>query len=192
MWFTRFDPQPSYVGKTLTEIAGLRDTDPVTAFMELIAQSETMQQETGEPADSIIGTSMSENDITTLLAWPHTNICTDGSLQDLHPRGIGSFPRVLGRYVREQNLVSLEQAIHKMTGLSAHHMGFRNRGVIAPGYAADLVLFDPDTIIDNATPRNPSALSSGISKVWVNGKIVFENGQESGQRPGRFITRASE
>jgi len=190
LWFTRFDPQPDYVGKTLVEIAALRGVDPVTAFMDLIAESEAMTAETGEAADMIIGTSMQEKDIKTLMIWPHTNICTDGSLADGHPRGAGSFPRVLGRYVREMGLMSLEEAVHKMTGLSAKHLGFENRGVIRPGAAADLVLFDPDTVIDHATPANPGALSSGISRVWVNGKIVFENGRESGLRPGRFIARS--
>ncbi len=189
-WFTQFDPNPEYVGKTLTEVAEILGTDPVTTFMTLIAQSEALQKETGQRSDMIIGTSMREEDIKILMAWPHSNICTDGSLNDLHPRGIGSFPRILGRYVREQGLMSLEQAIHKMTGLSAQHMGFENRGVIRPGAAADFVLFDPETIIDNATPQNPGALSSGISKVWVNGRLVFENGQETGRRPGRFIARA--
>jgi len=191
-WFTQFDPQPEYVGKTLTEVAGILGTDPATAFMTLIAKSEALQAETGERADMIIGTSMHEEDIKMMMVWPHSNICTDGSLNDLHPRGTGSFPRVLGRYVREQGLMSLEQAIHKMTGLSAQHMGFENRGIIRPGAAADLVLFDPDTIIDNATPKNPSALSSGIDTVWVNGRIVFQNGQQTGRRPGRFIARATD
>jgi len=191
-WFTQFDPQPEYVGKTLTEVAGILGTDPATAFMTLIAESESLREETGERADMIIGTSMHEEDIKMMMVWPHSNICTDGSLNDLHPRGTGSFPRVLGRYVREQGLMSLEQAIHKMTGLSAQHMGFQNRGVIKPGAAADFVLFDPDTIIDNATPQNPSALSSGIDTVWVSGRIVFQNGQETGRRPGRFIARATD
>jgi N-acyl-D-amino-acid deacylase len=71
-------------------------------------------------------------------------------------------------------------------------MGFENRGVIKPGAAADLVLFDPDTIIDNATPQNPSALSSGIDTVWVNGRIVFQNGRETGRRPGKFIARSDD
>ncbi len=189
MWFTYFAPQPEYVGKTLVEVAALRGVDPVTAFMDLIAESERYSAETGEMADMIIGTSMQEEDIKVLMAWPHTNICTDGSLDDLHPRGAGSFPRVLGRYVREQGLMSLEQAVHKMTGLSASHMGIEDRGVIRPGAAADLVLFDPDTVIDHATPKNPGALSSGISKVWVNGQIVFENNLPTGKRPGRFIAR---
>jgi len=189
MWFTYYAPQPEYVGKTLAEVAALRGVDPVTAFMDLIAASEKMSAETGQDADMIIGTSMREDDIRELMAWPHTNICTDGSLDDLHPRGTGSFPRVLGRYVREQGLMSLEQAVYKMTGLSASHMGFEDRGVIRPGAAADLVLFDPETVIDNATPKNPGALSTGISKVWVNGQLVFENKQSTGNRPGRFLAR---
>jgi len=191
-WFTQFDPQPQYVGKTLTEVASMLGTDPASAFMTLIAESEALRAETGERADMIIGTSMHEEDIKMMMAWPHSNICTDGSLNDLHPRGTGSFPRVLGRYVREQGLMSIEQAIHKMTGLSAQHMGFQNRGVIKPGAAADFVLFDPDTIIDNATPQNPSALSSGIDTVWVNGRIVYQNKQDTGRRPGRFIARATD
>ena len=188
-WFTQFDPNPDYVGKTLVEVADIRGTDPVTAFMSLIAESEAIQMETGEGADMIIATSMREEDIKILMAWPHSNIGSDGSLDDLHPRGIGTFPRILGRYVREQSLMSLEEAIHKMTGLSALHMGFEKRGVIEAGAAADFVLFDPDTVLDNATPQNPGAISSGIEKVWVNGRIVFENGQETGRRPGRFIAR---
>jgi N-acyl-D-amino-acid deacylase len=190
LWFTQFDPQPEYVGKTLVEVAALRGVDPVTAFMGLIAESEAMAAETGEGADMIIGTSMQEEDIEVLMGWPHTNICTDGSLDDLHPRGAGAFPRVLGRYVRERGLLSLEEAVHKMTGLSAKHMGFTDRGIIRPGAAADLVLFDPDTVIDHATPQDPGALSSGIGTVWVNGQIVFHDGQETGLRPGGFIARS--
>jgi N-acyl-D-amino-acid deacylase len=167
MWFTLYEPQPDYVGKTMTEVAALRGTDTATAFMELIAASEAMRAETGRQADMIIGTSMHPDDVAALIAWPHSNICTDGNLVDLHPRGAGSFPRVLGRYVREQGLLSLEEAVRKMTSLASDHMGFADRGVIRAGAAADLVLFDPDTVIDNATPQNPSALSSGIAKVWV-------------------------
>lgn len=192
LWFTQFDPQPDYVGKSLTEVAAILGTDPVTAFMTLIAKSEALRAQTDSRTDMIIGTSMHPEDIKLLMSWPHTNICSDGSLNDLHPRGAGSFPRILGRHVREQGLMSLEQAIHKMTGLSAQHMGLANRGVIKPGAAADLVLFDPDTIIDNATPENPSALSSGIDTVWVNGRIVFQNGQSTGRHPGKFLARSND
>jgi N-acyl-D-amino-acid deacylase len=190
MWFTLYEPQPDYVGKTLTEVAALRGTDTATAFMELIAASEAMRAETGRQADMIIGTSMHPDDVAALIAWPHSNICTDGSLVDLHPRGAGSFPRVLGRYVREQGLLSLEEAVRKMSSLAAEHMGLADRGMIRPGAAADLVLFDPATVIDNATPQDPSALSSGIAKVWVNGVVVFADGRETGARPGRFLARA--
>jgi len=190
LWFTQFDPRPDLVGKTLTEAAEMLGTDPVSAFMTLIAESEAMSEETGKSADMIIGTSMREEDIKALMSWPHSSICTDGSLNDLHPRGIGTFPRVLGRYVREQGLMSLEEAIHRMTGLSAQNMGLKDRGIIAAGAAADFVLFDPKTIIDNATLQDPSASNTGISKVWVSGRVVYENGQETGRRPGKFIARA--
>lgn len=189
MWFTRFEPQPEYVGLKLTEVARLRGTDEVTAFMELIALSEDWREEHGESGDMIIGTSMREDDIRQLMTWPHTNICSDGSLQDGHPRGAGSFTRVLGRYVRELGWMSLEEAVHKMTGLAARNIGFSDRGVIRPGAAADLVLFDPDTVTDRAGPGNPGAISEGIDKVWVNGRLVFDTGAETGIRPGRFLAR---
>lgn len=184
-WLTQFDPQPEYVGKKLTEIAQLRQTDPVTAMMQLTAESKAY----GDSADTMIGTSMIDDDIYKLWAWPHTNLCTDGYLADLHPRGTGSFPRVLGRYVREQKLMNLEEAVHKMSGLAARHMGISNRGLIRTGMAADLVLFDPDTVIDHATPTNPMARNSGISTVWVNGTVVFDAGVTSGHYPGQVIRR---
>jgi len=184
-WLTQFDPQPEYVGKKLTEIAELRGTDPVTAMMQLTAESVAYS----DNADTMIGTSMLEEDIHQLFSWPHSNLCTDGSLDDLHPRGTGSFVRVLGRYVREQELMSLEEAIHKMSGLSASHMGMTHRGLIQPGMAADLVLFDPGTVIDNATPEEPQAKNTGITTVWVNGIAVFNEGATTGQYPGQVIRR---
>lgn len=184
-WLTQFDPQPEYVGKKLTEIAELRQTDPVTAMMQLTAESVAH----GDDADTMIGTSMLEDDILKLFSWPHTNLCTDGSLDDLHPRGTGSFARVLGRYVREQQLMSLEEAVHKMSGLSASHMGMSRRGLIRPGMAADLVLFDPDTVIDKATPEDPQAANVGITTVWVNGTVVFNQGATTGHYPGKVIRR---
>ncbi len=188
-WMTKFDPQPEYVGKTLTEIAALREIDTVTAFTQLAEEADQMRKETGKRAEAIIGTSMVEADIGKLMAWPETNICTDGSLTDLHPRGAGSFPRVLGRYVREQKLMPLETAIYKMTGLSASHMGFTDRGQIRQGAVADLVLFDPDTVIDRATPLEPDAISEGITSVWVSGELVFTDGAATANRPGKVIRR---
>ena len=189
IWMTKFEPNPDYVGKTLSEIADLREIDTITAFSQLAEEADLMQQETGERAESIVGTSMESSDISELITWPETNICTDGGIVDLHPRGAGSFPRVLGRYVREQNLMSLETAVHKMTGLTAAHMGFTNRGLIRQGAIADLVLFDPHTIIDRATPLEPTLLSEGITSVWVSGELVFADGAATESRPGKIIRR---
>ena len=133
---------------------------------------------------------MREDDIATFMAWPHTNICTDGGLRDRHPRGAGSFPRVLGRYVREMGLLTLEDAVHRMTALPARHMGIAQRGVVAPGMIADLVLFNPDTVMDRATTRKPFAHSEGIHSVWVAGERVLNEGTVSNAYPGRVIRRA--
>lgn len=189
LWMTSFAPNPDYVGKTLAEIAALREVDAITAFSEIAEEALQWERETGEDAESIIGTSMTRVDIGELLAWPHTNVCTDGGIIDRHPRGTGAFPRVLGRYVREQQLMPLETAVHKMTGLAATHMGLTDRGLIRQGAVADLVLFDPDTVIDHATPLDPTALSEGITYVWVAGELVFSDGEATGNRPGRIIRR---
>lgn len=191
LWMTKFDPQPEYVGMTLAEIAAARNVDDVTAFMQLAAESVAMQQSTGVGADSIIATSMTEDDIRQLLSWPETNVCTDGGLIDLHPRSHGSFTKILGRYVRDEGLLSLEQAVHKMTGLTARHLGFSERGVIREGAVADLVLFDPATVGDRATPDAPDLLSTGILGVWVAGQKVFDNGVVTDARPGQVIERTS-
>ena len=189
--FTHFPAEPGYVGMTLTEIAEVREQRPSEAFSALAQLSIAHEAATGEMGDMMIGTSMRDDDIAAFMAWPHTNICTDGSLRDRHPRGAGSFPRVLGRYVREQGVLSLESAIHRMTGLAAQHMGFAERGVIAPGLMADLVLFNPDTVMDRATTSEPFAPSEGIHSVWVAGERVLHEGKVSEAFPGRVIRRAS-
>ncbi|MEQ9561059.1 MAG: D-aminoacylase [Woeseiaceae bacterium] len=184
---TQFDPHPEYVGMTLSDIAATREVDAVTAFMQLAAESTAMEEATGKSVDAIIGTSMIEDDIRQLLRWPETNVCTDGGLIDLHPRSHGAFTRVLGRYVREEQLLGLEEAVHKMSGLTAKHLGFADRGVIRAGAYADLVLFDPATVTDNATPQAPDRLSDGIIAVWVAGVRVYENNAVTGARPGKII-----
>ena len=189
--FTHFPAEPSYVGMTLTEIAAAREQRPSEAFSALAQLSIAHEAATGEMGDMMIGTSMRDDDIAAFMAWPHTNICTDGSLRDRHPRGAGSFPRVLGRYVREQGVLTLEGAIHRMTGLAAQHMGFAERGVIAPGMMADLVLFDSDTVMDRATTSEPFAPSEGIHSVWVAGEQVLHEGEVSEAYPGRVIRRVS-
>ena len=189
VWFTQFDPNPDYIGKTLAEIADIREVDAITAFSQLAEEVDRMRAETGEGAEAIIATSMQEADIAKLLLWPESNICTDGGIVGRHPRKAGSFPRVLGRYVREQKLLSLEQAVHKMTGLSAKHMGFTDRGLIEQGFVADLVLFDPETVIDRATPQQPELLSIGISSVWVGGELAYDGKEATQSRTGKVIRR---
>jgi N-acyl-D-aspartate/D-glutamate deacylase len=133
---------------------------------------------------------MSETDISNFIKWPYANICSDGTISG-HPRGHGAFTRALGRYVREQKLLPLETAIQKMTSLAAENVGIENRGLIAPGYFADLVLFDPETVIDNSTIENPTALSDGIVQVWVNGKVVYKDKTAVPNFSGRFVERGN-
>ena len=189
IWMTLYEPNPDYVGKSLTEIAGLLEVDAIDAFTHLAQGAERWKREHGRRAEMIIATSMKDADIDLLLNWPETNICTDGGLRDLHPRGAGSFPRVLGHFARDKKLMSMETAVHKMSGLTAAHMGFTDRGLIKEGMVADLVLFNPDTVIDRATPEQPDALSDGILSVWVGGELVYRGGATTDARPGKVIRR---
>ncbi len=192
-----YAPEPSYVGKTVADIAKLRGTDPTTAYMDLLRDAEAMREARARgdssggsgTVDRVIGTSMVEADIERIMAWPFTNFCTDGSLVDRHPRGGGSFPRILGRYVRERGVVTLPEAVRKLSGLAAANLGIRERGTIAPGSFADLVLFDPETVMDRASLEDPGARSVGIRVVWVNGEVVYRDGVATGKYAGRVIRR---
>lgn len=181
-----FSPDTALVGKTVAQIAAQRGVDSPDALMQLIAESQVPGAE-----EMVIGTSMRADDVAKLIAWPHANISSDGMLEDRHPRGAGAFTRVLRQYVREQRLLSLEQAVHKMTGAPAAHMGLADRGVIQAGAHADLVLFDPEAVADCATSENPSAQSIGISRVWVNGALAFRDGQPTGVRAGQPVRRGA-
>ena len=178
---TRYQPNQSYEGKTLAEIAKLRGTDAPQTMMDLLKESG------GEVG--IVATSMSEADVALLLQWRFANICSDGTSGGGHPRGFGAFTRVLGRYVRDQRVLSLSEAIRKMTSLSAANVGLENHGRIAAGYFADLVLFDPATVIDRATTKEPRLTSIGIDTVWVNGIVAFQNGASTGSASGRVLRR---
>jgi N-acyl-D-amino-acid deacylase len=181
---TTYSPEPALVGKTLAEIAAAKGTDPADELMDLIARSQGEDDQ-----QSIMGRGMIEQDIDALIVWPHASICSDGSLDSLHPRGRGAFTKVLREYVREKKVLTLEEAVRKMTGLSAANMGIADRGVIRPGAFADLVLFDPATVADRSTFEDPKALSVGIERVWVNGVPVWQDGQATDARPGRGIKR---
>ena len=180
-----FLPEPAYNGLTLAEIAEVRGSDAETTLMDLLKADTEMGGES-----LMIGFAMDEPDIEAIMAWPHAVICSDGDLDGSHPRGFGAFTRFLGHYVRERNVVSLEEGIRKMTSLSAEHLRITDRGAIAEGQYADLVLFDPETVNDRSTYEDPQVPSAGIEKVWVNGEVVFDNGETTGNRPGRVIRRS--
>ncbi len=136
---------------------------------------------------------LDEGDVQRILAHPAAMIGSDGLPHDRHPhpRLWGTFPRVLGHYVRELGLMRLEEAVRRMTSLSADWYGLKDRGRLAPGAYADLVLFDPETIIDRSTFAEPVAPAAGIGLVAVNGRVVWEDGRASGARPGRALRRGA-
>ncbi|MVM29960.1 serine hydrolase [Spirosoma sp. HMF4905] len=186
----RFAANPTYAGKTIGDIAQLRHEKPAQTLMGLVAEASTfsLKNPEAEGVEGIMGKSMDEPDVKNFLAWSQTNICSDGSYGG-HPRGYGAFTRVLGRYVRDQKLMPLETAIYKMTALTAEHLGLKNRGIITPGYFADLVLLNPDTVTDNARIGASSALSTGIEAVWVAGQLVYQGQKATGAHPGVLIRR---
>ena len=172
--------QPATAGRNLAEIAAEMGLDPEAAVDALL------------PAGGIFFM-MDEADVRRILAYPGTMIGSDGLPHDEfpHPRLWGTFPRVLGHYAREQGLFSLEEAVHKMTGLPAQRFGLADRGVLRAGAMADLVLFDPETVIDTATFEQPKQPARGIELVMVNGRAVWRDGTNTGARPGRAIRRAA-
>ena len=145
MIVARFGADTTLEGMTLAQIAARRGTDPVTTYIDLIAESRTARAEGRDGGESIVATSMTFDDIATLMSWPHTNISSDGGLRGAHPRGFGAYPRVLGRYVREAGRLALEEAVHKMTALAAQPHGTgrpghprtrsrRRHGPLRPGH----------------------------------------------------------
>lgn len=173
-----YESDPSYEFKTMTEIASARGITPVDLFIEIARNGGA----------SVVAKSMMDEDIRAFYSWPWTMVSSDGGIGYRHPRGAGTFPRVLGRFVRERGWLTLEEAIRKMTSLPAARLGLADRGAIAPGFVADLVLLDPRTVIDNATFTEPFRLSTGIDKVWTLGELVWE-GRATGTRPGRVLSR---
>ena len=132
--------------------------------------------------------SIPEEDIRVIMKQPWAMISSDGEeLEPDHPRGRGTFPRVLGRYVREWGVLTLEEAVHKISGLPAQYLKMSDRGVIQSGAIADLVVFDPDTVIDKATWSQPTLYAEGISHVLIGGEFALKDGTPTDQRLGRFV-----
>lgn len=187
----RYAPYPIYIGKSITNIAGQQNKSAPLTLLELIEKADSFKK--ANPAysygvEAIAAKAMTEKDVTTFIKWPHANICSDGRAGG-HPRGFGAFTKILREYVRERSMLTLEQAIYKMTYLGAQNSGIKNRGLIKEGYYADLVLFDSTTVADQSTLEQPTTLSSGIEMVWINGHITYHKQKPSGKRPGIFIER---
>lgn len=185
----RLPKHQPYVGKRLAEIADSRGQDWIeTAIELLLAERQSI---------STIYFKMSEENVRLQLQQPWIKISTDAGSVDpawaqargpVHPRGYGTFPRVLGKYVREERVLTLEEAIRKMTSSVAQRLGLQKRGLLAEGYFADLLLFDPETVIDRATFAAPHQLARGVRDVWVNGVRVIEGGSHTGAKPGQFVS----
>jgi N-acyl-D-amino-acid deacylase len=170
---------PEYEFKTLEQISQEKGITPVELFIQIAKDGGA----------GVVCKSMTDDDIRTFYQWPWTMISSDGGIGMRHPRGAGTYPRVLGRFVREKKWLALEEAIRKMTSLPAWRMKLKVRGLVKKGFAADLVLFNPETVIDNSTFSDPHKLSTGIEKVWVNGELAWAEGRATGARPGKVISR---
>ncbi len=177
-----------YEGKTIGDIARVEAKDPLDALMDVVVAD---RGNTGR-----VSFGMSEEDVKAALKHPLVSFATDSpamaedgilSQEKSHPRAWGSAPRILGKYVREEKLLTLEEAIRKMTSLPASRMRLRDRGILRPGMAADLVAFDPDTVRERSTYADPLHYSEGIAYVAVNGELVVDGGKITAARPGQAL-----
>ena len=172
---TSFAADRSYVGRTVAQIAAARGAAPEAVMLDLERRGHA----------GIAAEVMDEGDLEAFLRSPRVMIASDGGIEVAHPRGAGTFPRVLGRYVRDRRVIPLETAIHKMTGMPARLLGLADRGRVEPGAYADLVVFDPATVADRATILEPQLPPTGIVHVFVNGVAVIADGGRTAARPGR-------
>lgn len=181
---TEYSPNPAWKGKTLAELEAETGTPAPELIVKIV---EATKDDKGR--ESVLCEAMTEEDIEAFLRWPHAMICSDGHGGGSHPRSAGTFPRVLAKYVRERKVLSLAEAVRRMTSLPAQRFGLKRRGLVRVGMKADLVLFDAETIQDLSTAANPARLAKGIIHVLVNGKLVLRDGRLTGRRPGVGIKR---
>ncbi len=182
-------PRPEYEGKNLEQILKMRNAwdDPFDGYFDLLLDIEGNA--------GTVQFFMDEEDVRTVIAHPLVSFITDAGATapdaggKPHPRAYGTFPRVLAKYVREEKLLSLSEAVRKMTAMPAAKLGLKDRGLIKEGFAADMVVFDPAAVKDKATYDNPHQYPEGINYVIVNGKIVADHGKVTGARPGRILRR---
>jgi len=178
-------------GKTLAEVARQRGTSPEETAINLVIEDDSR-------VDTVYFL-MSEENVRKKIALPWVSFCSDSAslapegvfrLSQPHPRAYGSFARLLGKYVRQEKVIPLETAIHKLTALPAANLRIEQRGSLQQGYFADVVVFDPATIIDHATYDEPHQYATGVKHVFVNGTHVLKDGEHTGAKPGRAVFRA--
>ena len=184
------DANKGLVGRSIAEIAAEREVEPAEAALQI-------EEEEGSAVSAVVH-NRSERDVRFFLSHPLGMIGSDGlaisptgihGSEQHHPRFYGTYPRILGRYVREQSIMSLETAVEKMSGMPAERLGLKDRGRVVEGLVADLAVFDPDTVIDRSTFEDPHQLAGGVPHVFVAGEPVVSDGAHTGARPGRVLRR---
>jgi len=170
---------PEYEFKNMEEISRREGTSAVDLYMKIVRDGSA----------GVVCHSMKDADIQTFYRHPWVMVGSDGGIGSRHPRGAGTYPRVLGRFVREQHWLTLSEAVRKMTSVPARRFKLKDRGLIRSGFKADLVVFDPNTIIDRATFEEPQLTSAGVKHVFVNGTEVWADDRSTGARPGRALRR---
>ena len=177
-----------YTGRTLAEVAAERGTSPQQTAMDLVIEDGSRV--------GVVYFLMSEENVKRLIALPWISFGSDAASMSpdppfnnfgTHPRAYGNFARLLGKYIREENVISLEEAIRRLTSLPAENLGIERRGSLTPGFFADVVVFNPDGIADHATYEDPHRFSSGVMHVLVNGQLVIKEGEHTGATPGRVV-----
>lgn len=174
---TRSEKHPEYNFKTLEDVATSRGMTAVDLYKEIVK----------EGGASIVCTSMTEADVKAFMRHRQVMISSDGGIGARHPRGAGTFPRVLGKYVRAEKVLTLEAAIRKMTSMPAARLGFKERGVLRKGAVADVVVFNAQEIVDRSTFQEPMVPAVGMKHVLVNGVLVMKDGQVTDARPGQAL-----
>ena len=170
----------------MKEVSQIMCLDPAETALTLLAEDEV----------SFVSHGQDESDLLNYMKWYGISVGSDGSSLAVdgplgegwpHPRNFGTFPRILARYVREKKVLTLQDAVRRMTSASAQRLGLKDRGLLRAGFWADITLFDPDTVEDKATFREPKQYPAGIPYVIVNGQVVIDNGCHTGQMPGKVL-----
>jgi N-acyl-D-amino-acid deacylase len=175
-------------GKSLAEVAALRGTSREDTIMDLVVEDDSRV--------ACVFFTMSEDNVRKAVGTPWVSFCSDSQSlapegvflkSSTHPRAYGSFARLLGKYVRDEQVIPLEEAVRRLSGLPAENLGLERRGRLTKGHYADVVVFDPNTIQDHATYDRPHQYASGVAHVFVNGTQVLKDGEHTDARPGRVL-----